>query len=577
MKARHVLAIMLFTSVALLLAGLVSLASQARAQQAGGQAQQVAQPKPQRAYTPVDCDAWSLVTSPSPGSIYNLLYAVAGVSANDVWAVGIYSGTGTTAYQTLIEHWDGSTWAVVPSPNVGPGRNELFGVAAAAANDVWAVGHSANLGEELTLIEHWDGSNWTVVPSPAPGFASALSGVAVVSANDIWAVGSYTSGSVNQTLTEHWTGSAWAVVASPSPGSNTNLLWAVAAVATNDVWAVGYYRTSPGPNLSLVEHWDGSAWTVVPSPNVGSSRNELYGVAAASASDVWAVGYYVGASGSETLIEHWNGSAWAVVSSPNGGSPANWLWGAAVVSNDVWAVGFYQNGVGAPTQTLVERYTACPPTPTPCPITFTDVPPDNTFYSYIRCLACRNILGGYADGTFRPGNNITRGQLSKIVSIAANITDPIPSTQRTYADVPNTNTFWLWIEQLSSEGYVSGYTCGGPGEPCDAQNRPYFRWGANATRGQISKIVSNTKGYDDTIPSTQQTFTDVPHTNTFWLWIERLALHGVMSGYQCGGPGEPCDPQSRPYFRWGANATRGQTSKIVANTFIPSCVTPLRR
>ena len=110
----------------------------------------------------------------------------------------------------------------------------------------------------------------------------------------------------------------------------------------------------------------------------------------------------------------------------------------------------------------------------------------------------------------------------------------------------------------------------------DPTSRATHRTARNATRGQISKIVSEAKGFDDPVPPGQQTFTDVPNTNPFWVWIERLAERGIMSGYQCGGPNEPCDPQNRAYFRWANNATRGQTAKIVANTFFPGCVTPAR-
>ena len=56
----------------------------------------------------------------------------------------------------------------------------------------------------------------------------------------------------------------------------------------------------------------------------------------------------------------------------------------------------------------------------------------------------------------------------------------------------------------------------------------------------------------------------MPLSNTFWLWIERLSLHGVMSGYQCGGQGEPCDPQNRPYFRPNSTITRGSFAKSIA-------------
>jgi hypothetical protein len=121
---------------------------------------------------------------------------------------------------------------------------------------------------------------------------------------------------------------------------------------------------------------------------------------------------------------------------------------------------------------------------------------------------------------------------------------------------------------------MSGYACGqNPNEPCDAENRPYFRPNAGATRGQLTKIVSNAAGFNDTIPPTQQTFTDVPPTNTFWVYVERLLANrpDVMSGYACGGAGEPCDSENRPYFRPNNPLTRGQTSKIVSNTFFPDC------
>jgi hypothetical protein len=218
---------------------------------------------------------------------------------------------------------------------------------------------------------------------------------------------------------------------------------------------------------------------------------------------------------------------------------------------------------------------ACPtatptPSPTPCALTFGDVPPDSTFYPYIRCMVCRGIISGYADGTFRPNSHVTRGQLSKIVSNTAGYNDS--PQQRIFEDVPEDNPFYLQIQRLANRSVISGYPCGGVNEPCGPENRPYFRWGGEATRGQISKIVASAAGLTGQ-PSTQ-TFEDVPPSNTFYVWIEQLAELNVMTGYPCGGPNEPCGPGNRPYFRWGNDATRGQVAKIVANTFLPGCVTP---
>jgi subtilisin family serine protease len=229
------------------------------------------------------------------------------------------------------------------------------------------------------------------------------------------------------------------------------------------------------------------------------------------------------------------------------------------------------------------------PTPIACTLQFTDVPPTNTFYPFVRCLACQGIISGYPcggtgepcnpsnDPYFRPNAYVTRGQLAKIVSESAGFDDEIPPSQWTFTDVPYGSTFWVWVERLADRTVMAGYACGiDPNEPCDGQNRPYFRPNSGATRGQLTKIVSNAAGFTDTIPAGQYTFTDVPPTHTFWVFVERLLLNrpNVMGGYVCGGVGEPCDTENRPYFRPNNPLTRGQTSKIVASTFFPDCNPP---
>jgi hypothetical protein len=188
-------------------------------------------------------------------------------------------------------------------------------------------------------------------------------------------------------------------------------------------------------------------------------------------------------------------------------------------------------------------------------------------------MACMGIINGYSSGCetgdpcFRPNNSVTRGQLSKIVSNAAGYNDP-PGAQ-IFEDVALGSTFYDYIQRLAMRGYIGGYQCGGPGEPCGPASLPYFRPGGNASRGQISKIVSNAAGYSD--PPGVQIFEDVVPGSTFYDFIERLASRNIMNGYPCGGVGEPCSPSNLPYFRPGNDATRGQTSKIVRNTFLPTC------
>jgi hypothetical protein len=179
------------------------------------------------------------------------------------------------------------------------------------------------------------------------------------------------------------------------------------------------------------------------------------------------------------------------------------------------------------------------------------------------------------DPYYRPGANVTRGQLSKIIAIAAGLNDPIAEGQQQFADVEPGSPFYEFVERLAQTGAIAGYPCGGPGvtEPCDSEGRPYFRPNNPATRGQISKIVSIAAGFDEDIPSDRQTFTDVDQDSPFWVYIERLSGRGIISGY---GEASKC-PTGTPCFRYNDQTTRGQMAKIAANAFFPDCETPARR
>jgi hypothetical protein len=163
--------------------------------------------------------------------------------------------------------------------------------------------------------------------------------------------------------------------------------------------------------------------------------------------------------------------------------------------------------------------------------------------------------------------------LSKIVANSAGFNEPAGAQQ--FEDVLPGSTFFGFVWRLADRGYISGYPCGGAGEPCGPGSLPYFRPNSTATRGQISKIVSEAAGFNE--PPGMQMFEDVLPGSTFFDYIQRLASRGIINGYPCGGAGEPCGPGSLPYFRPNSNATRGQTSKIVANTFFPGCQTPARQ
>jgi hypothetical protein len=221
--------------------------------------------------------------------------------------------------------------------------------------------------------------------------------------------------------------------------------------------------------------------------------------------------------------------------------------------------------------------------PTACALQFSDVPPGSPFYPFVRCLACRQVMNGYACGAakepcpgtyFRPNAPNTRGQLAKIVSISAGFNED-PGGQ-IYSDVPPGTTHYEYINRLTRRGIVSGYPCPHtPEDQCTPGYPTVFRPGDAVTRGQAAKIVANAAGIVDPVSSSQPTYADVPPNSPFWVFIERLTTLGILGGYACpASPGEPCDGTNRPYFRPGATITRGQAAKIVSNTFFPNCQTP---
>jgi hypothetical protein len=225
-----------------------------------------------------------------------------------------------------------------------------------------------------------------------------------------------------------------------------------------------------------------------------------------------------------------------------------------------------QTSVPLVTQTSVPGTATATATPVNCPLPFTDVDQFNPFYQYIQCLYCRVIISGYADNTFRWSADVTRGQVSKIIANAAGLNGTV--TTQTFTDVPPGSPFFVFIGRLVAQGAISGYNTAAncpSGVPC-------FRPELSVTRGQLAKIDANAAGYNET-PGATPTFKDVPAANPFYVFIERLSLHGVINGYTCGGPGEPCPGL---YFRPNANITRGQVSKVASQTFFPLNCAPGR-
>ena len=376
-------------------------------------------PPPQPTPTPTPQPGpicWNVIANPATNlGAESELHGVSGTSPNDVWAVGDYDGSSDTVRHTLIEHWDGNSWSVVPSPDIvtTSGRdavNVLNAVVAIAPNDAWAVGYDASLDTPYaTLTLHWNGSAWQVVPSPNPApspntLYNALLGVSAVASNDVWAVGGNPfnlAGDTTRAILMHWNGATWQLFPAPPETAfwqNTNRT-AVKAIASNNVWAVGQFSAF---------RWNGSAWTLptgfsgqdiaaidasastnvwsdgthsVPDGTLGfypsadaqsfngtawqaRTPSDFYynyfkGITVLSPTNVWAVG---SKSGKLTLTEKWDGSAWHTVGSANANpnpdvNGGNSLRSVTHVSaTDLWAVGFYTtNGLSIP-KALIERY-----------------------------------------------------------------------------------------------------------------------------------------------------------------------------------------------------------------------------
>jgi hypothetical protein len=357
---------------------------------------------------------WTVVPSYSFGMQDNVLASVSAASATDAWAVGDYYPPGSpNVLSTLAEHFDGTQWTSYPLPNVGVEENSLLSVSMPTTGKAWAVGYYVNGNFSVrTLIEHFDGNVWYVVPSPSPGAEhDILYGVAAISDSDVWAVGAQQESSgIWQTLTEHWNGVAWSVLASPDPGSNGDQLYSVTALGSNNVYAVGQQTGPSFPGMSLVEHWNGSAWSTVNSPgdssatelplgvtatsasltfvgqlendtapyrtfavtgtpshlsiqstpNANVNENDLFSATTANDGTTWAVGwtiYNVASGNQKPLILHQKNDVWSLVSSPNlgAGNDSGLSSITTIPGGGMWAVGVTTNAAGN-FETLIEYH-----------------------------------------------------------------------------------------------------------------------------------------------------------------------------------------------------------------------------
>lgn len=315
--------------------------------------------------------AWSIVASPAHGA----LASVAAVSPSDVWAVGGLSTASifdSLPEKTQIVRWNGTQWNSVASVNPGVKSNGLSSVVAVAANDVWAVGSFSGAdGVERPLIERWDGIAWRVIASPTPPGPgrSVLSAITrIPGANQLWAFGT-TSMTTDPNVTddrilvERWDGSAWNLVSAPTlpQGAQGCMVQGAVAVSATDAWMVGRYgAASDQPGRPLIARWNGTNWQVVSGASVDGS---LWSIAVNGTGDLRAVGGAVNSQLRQaTLIEEWDGKVWKTATSPNPiSSPTSEVFLMGIASDGVggfWAVGTARDDAGPDSvfQTVVMRW-----------------------------------------------------------------------------------------------------------------------------------------------------------------------------------------------------------------------------
>lgn len=298
---------------------------------------------------------WRAANVPTPAGTTATLNGVDDLSPADAWAVGTSTSVSGGLERTLIEHWDGRSWQIVPSPNpagTDAGTDELQAVSAVSPSDVWAVGEAfENLaGATIELLfEHWNGTAWTAAPLLPVGGDGFAEGITMISADDGWAVG---TNSLESNLAAHWDGTAWSIVSVPSlrdGRSPLNTLTGVSATGPDDVWASGYEGNVPGTVTlkPVVLHYDGSSWTLTVPPNPGTEGSRLNAITAVSPTDAWAVGQTQETDGALlTLTEQFNGSAWTPVASPDPGQlgpiTADTLDAVTSTGGVLWALGSQQ-------------------------------------------------------------------------------------------------------------------------------------------------------------------------------------------------------------------------------------------
>jgi hypothetical protein len=284
-------------------------------------------------------------------------YASSFDSDTDGWSLVSPPASVTAGF---AQRWHGGRWTTTPlgvSPDPAAYQSRITDVSAISPSNAWVVGtlyppaEIQGLHPVGALIEHWDGTRWSVVPNPASTQAGVgLVSVTARSANDVWAVGETLSQDPDEQhvtpLIEHYDGTRWTVFPAP-PVPDTTAVYArlatVSASGTGNVWAVGVQVNAAGANnVPFAVHFDGNRWSLAGTmPDPGSALSSIYG---ASATDAWATAQNPITNVASFL--HWDGKSWTIVPPPG---PREWglVYNYTAIDgtgpDDIWATGYVEN------------------------------------------------------------------------------------------------------------------------------------------------------------------------------------------------------------------------------------------
>ena len=292
---------------------------------------------------------WAIQPTRSPaGAQGNFLFAVACPAHSACTAFGLSDGSGTA--RTMAQRWNGTDWRIQRTPNLtGAAASQFDGISCTSRSACIGVGVSGN----QPLAERWNGTAWKKQPLPSvPG--AFLNAVSCTSSSACIAVG----GSASRNVAERWNGTRWTRLPIPTPvGAHGAGLGGISCTSASNCIAAGAYSSTSsqnGPVLPETEQWNGSTWTILTTPHAAQAIQTFpNNVSCTSPTACTIAGEQHFASGVvHTVAERWNGSTWTIQPTPNPSGVQFASFGGVDCTgpSDCLAVGFSDKG------TLAERW-----------------------------------------------------------------------------------------------------------------------------------------------------------------------------------------------------------------------------